>query len=101
VRDGVVAQVVPAARTHGCAFEDRLPTVRTFASRPRAARTHAAHEPGAVLRAVAGAVLAGFRALAVTPTEVGLAAHAGAGRDGHGTGLQVAFSRAGLQQVDA
>src|ERR1700681_1685106 len=47
------------------------------------------------------AVLAGFRALAVVPAELGLTAHAGAGRDRQRTGLQVADHHAGRQQIDA
>ena len=45
-------------------------------------------------------VLAGFRALAVVPAELGLAAHARAGSDGQRTGFQVAAHHAGLQQFD-
>src|ERR1700680_1791144 len=55
--------------------------------------------PDSALPAVA--VLAGFRALAVVPAELGLTAHAGAGRDRQRTGLQVADHHAGLQQIDA
>src|SRR4030095_9965266 len=33
----IEAQVVPASRTHACAFEDRLAAVRTLAGRPGAA----------------------------------------------------------------
>ena len=46
------------------------------------------------------AVLAGFRALAVVPPELGLTAHAGAGCDRQRTGLQVADHHAGRQQFD-
>src|SRR5690606_17692016 len=38
--------------------------------------------------------------LLLVPAEVGLAAHARAGRDGQRTGLQVAGQRAGSQQLD-
>ena len=55
----VDAQVMPARWTHGGAFEDGLPTMRTFAGRPGATRAHAAHEvrllskPSPLLRAAA------------------------------------------------
>ena len=46
-------------------------------------------------------VLAGFRAVAFVPAELGLAAHPGAGRNGHRAGLEIADHRAGRQEIDA
>ena len=45
--------------------------------------------------------LPAFDALVVVPAEIGLAAHARAGRDGQRAGLEIADHHAGLQQIDA